>query len=155
VNIVAANVEEMDVSAGDGGVGGLFGVLREVIQHESLQALCRVAEDVACALLRGLRIALLNGGQGGEFWAGCFRSGVKGCDLGGEDLGVEEGPGRRHWGEGESGVLHAGCPVGSGFGLRSLCGHAAGPFCWCLLVFPGARQAWLLLIGRSGWSSHV
>ncbi len=47
VNVVAADVEEMDVLACVGGVGRLFCVLREVGQGEGLQALRGIAKYVA------------------------------------------------------------------------------------------------------------
>lgn len=61
VNIIAADVEEMNVFAGVGGVGGLFCVLREIRQRECLEAFGGIAEHVARALLGRLRIGLLNG----------------------------------------------------------------------------------------------
>ncbi len=70
MDVVAADVEEMDVFAGVGRVGSFFGVLREVRQGEGLEAFGGVAEDVAWALLGGFGVALLNGGERGGFCCG-------------------------------------------------------------------------------------
>jgi hypothetical protein len=65
VDVIATDVEEMNVFAGVGGVGGFDGELRELMEGEGLQVLSGVAENVAWALLGGPGVGLLNGSEGG------------------------------------------------------------------------------------------
>lgn len=65
MDVVTADVEEMNVFAGVGRVSGLFGELSQVGEGEGLKALRGVAENVAWALFGWLGVGSLNGGEGG------------------------------------------------------------------------------------------
>ena len=65
MDVVAADVEEVHVFAGVGGVGSFFGELGEIGEGEGLEALSGIAEDIAGTLLGWLGVGLLNGGEGG------------------------------------------------------------------------------------------
>jgi len=104
VDVVAADVEEMNVFTGVGGVGGLFGELGEVGEGEGLKALGGVAENVAWALFGWLGVGSLNGGEGGRFCSGGFCC----SGLESEEVWVYEGACGYGRCEGEGGGFNAG-----------------------------------------------
>ena len=121
VDVVATDVEKMNILAGDGGVRAFFCILREIRQGKRLQALCWITEHVAWALCCGLCVVSLNGCQSGRFCVDCF-----GNCLTANDVRIEERPCRRGRCEGQGGTLCQGCRFGGGLGfLRFLRGHAA------------------------------
>lgn len=108
VDVVAADVEEVDVAAGDGGISALPGELLEVAEMEGLQSFGVVCEGVAGAGLGGGGVGLedVMGGDGRRRGGG-----DGGLVAGGEGGGiVDGGEGERHGGEGfaEGGLGHGG-----------------------------------------------